>query len=103
MEREGIRCVFQPFGPPVLQVGSEQGSWLEEQAHRGVDVQVLAHVRRTPTEAFNVTATAAGCTGALPAVMNAVLDALRPLGIRHLDMPATPEIVWRAIQAAGGG
>jgi carbon-monoxide dehydrogenase large subunit len=42
----------------------------------------------------------AGCTGALPAVMNAVLDALAPLGIRHLDMPATPETVWRAIRAA---
>ncbi len=40
----------------------------------------------------------AGCAGALPAVMNAVVDALRPLGIRHIDMPATPEKVWRAIQ-----
>jgi carbon-monoxide dehydrogenase large subunit len=42
----------------------------------------------------------AGCAGSLPAVMNAVVDALRPLGIRHLDMPATPEVVWRAIQGA---
>ena len=38
--------------------------------------------------------------GALPAVMNAVIDALAPLGVRHLDMPATPERVWRAIQDA---
>jgi carbon-monoxide dehydrogenase large subunit len=44
----------------------------------------------------------AGTVGALPAVMNAVLDALAPLGVRHLDMPATPERVWRAIQAASG-
>jgi carbon-monoxide dehydrogenase large subunit len=43
----------------------------------------------------------AGCVGAPPAVMNAVLDALRPLGVQHLDMPATPHRVWRAIQAAG--
>lgn len=42
----------------------------------------------------------AGCAGALPAVMNAVVDALRPLGIRHIDMPATPERVWQALQAA---
>jgi carbon-monoxide dehydrogenase large subunit len=42
----------------------------------------------------------AGTVGALPAVMNAVIDALAPLGIRHLDMPATPERVWRAIQNA---
>jgi carbon-monoxide dehydrogenase large subunit len=32
--------------------------------------------------------------------MNAVLDALAPLGIRHLDMPATPERLWRAIRDA---
>jgi carbon-monoxide dehydrogenase large subunit len=37
-----------------------------------------------------------------PAVVNAVVDALAPLGIGHLDMPLTPERVWRAIEAAGG-
>ena len=42
----------------------------------------------------------AGCTGALPAVMNAVVDALRPLGVDHLDMPATPERVWHVINTA---
>ncbi len=40
----------------------------------------------------------AGCAGALPAVMNAVHDALSAYGVRHIDMPATPERVWRAIQ-----
>jgi aerobic carbon-monoxide dehydrogenase large subunit len=44
----------------------------------------------------------AGTTGAPPAIMNAILDALRPLGVRHLDMPATAPRVWRAIQAAKG-
>ena len=44
----------------------------------------------------------AGATGAPPAVINAVVDALGPLGIRHLDMPATPERVWQAIRDAGG-
>ena len=42
----------------------------------------------------------AGCVGAPPAVMNAILDALRPLGVQHLDMPATPHRVWQAIQKA---
>jgi aerobic carbon-monoxide dehydrogenase large subunit len=32
--------------------------------------------------------------------MNAVVDALSPLGVTHIDMPATPENVWRAIRAA---
>jgi carbon-monoxide dehydrogenase large subunit len=44
----------------------------------------------------------AGCAGSLPAVMNAIVDALRPLGITHIDMPATPERVWAAIQSARG-
>ncbi len=42
----------------------------------------------------------AGCAGALPSVMNALVDALRPMGIAHIDMPATPERVWQAIQAS---
>jgi carbon-monoxide dehydrogenase large subunit len=42
----------------------------------------------------------AGCAGGLPAVMNAVVDALAEYGITHIDMPATPERVWEAIQAA---
>ena len=41
-----------------------------------------------------------GCVGALPAVVNAILDALAPLGVRHIDMPATPARVWAAIAAA---
>jgi len=44
----------------------------------------------------------AGTVGAMAAVMNAVNDALAPLGVRHFDMPATPGRVWRAIQSAGG-
>jgi len=42
----------------------------------------------------------AGTIGATPAVVNAVLDALAPLGITHLDMPLTPLKVWEAIAAA---
>jgi carbon-monoxide dehydrogenase large subunit len=42
----------------------------------------------------------AGTVGALPAVMNAVADALRPLGVTRVDMPASPQNIWRAIRAA---
>ncbi len=43
----------------------------------------------------------AGPTAAPAAVINAVVDALRPLGVRHLEMPATPQAVWQAIRDAG--
>jgi carbon-monoxide dehydrogenase large subunit len=42
----------------------------------------------------------AGAIGITPAVINAVLDALHPLGVTDISMPATPEKVWRAIRAA---
>ena len=41
-----------------------------------------------------------GTVGSTPCVVNAVVDALSPLGIRHVDMPTTPMRVWRAIQSA---
>ncbi len=45
----------------------------------------------------------AGAIASTAAVSNAVIDALGPLGIRHLDMPYTDQTVWRAIQSAKGG
>jgi carbon-monoxide dehydrogenase large subunit len=39
-----------------------------------------------------------GTIGVTPAVVNAVMDALARYGIRHLDMPLTPEKIWTAIQ-----
>ena len=42
----------------------------------------------------------AGATGSPPALMNAIADALAPLGIREFDMPATPERLWKAIEEA---
>ncbi|MER3420990.1 MAG: carbon monoxide dehydrogenase, partial [Chloroflexota bacterium] len=42
----------------------------------------------------------AGTIGSVPAIANAVMDALAPLGIRHLDLPLTPHKVWRAIREA---
>jgi aerobic carbon-monoxide dehydrogenase large subunit len=42
----------------------------------------------------------AGTIGATPAILNAIVDALAPFGVRHLDMPVKPETVWRAINSA---
>jgi carbon-monoxide dehydrogenase large subunit len=39
----------------------------------------------------------AGTTGAIPTLANAVIDALRPLGIHHLDFPYSPSRIWTAI------
>ena len=44
-----------------------------------------------------------GCTGGPPAIVNAVLDALAPLGIKSMDMPLRPEKIWQAVQAALAG
>jgi len=43
----------------------------------------------------------AGCIAAPQTIINAILDALAPLGIEHIDMPATPERIWSAIRSAG--
>ena len=42
----------------------------------------------------------AGCVGALPCVVSAIADALAPLGVDDIPMPATAERIWRAIQDA---
>ncbi len=60
----------------------------------------------TPTDVNPLGVKGAGETGTIAstaAVVNAVMDALAPLGIRHLDMPLTPERVWRAMRAASDG
>ena len=42
-----------------------------------------------------------GTVGAIPCVINAVVDALSYLGIEHLDMPASPQRVWNALASVG--
>ena len=44
-----------------------------------------------------------GTVGPPPAVIGAIVDALQDFEIRHIEMPATPEVVWRAIQTASAG
>ena len=43
-----------------------------------------------------------GTIAATPVVANAVMDALAPLGVTHIELPLTPEKIWRAVQAAQG-
>ena len=58
-------------------------------------------VTPSPTTAMGVKGIGeAGTIGSTPAVMNAVIDALSPLGIRDIAMPASPERVWTAITEA---
>jgi carbon-monoxide dehydrogenase large subunit len=65
------------------------------------DIDVHDHPVPTPTNALGAKGVGeSGCSGSLPALVNATVDALRPLGIRHLDMPFTPARLWAAIQAA---
>jgi len=45
----------------------------------------------------------AGTIGATPAVQNAIIDAVAHLGVRHIDMPASPQRVWRALQEVPAG
>ena len=78
------------------------GSFMDYAMPRATDlslVEVKSNPVPTKTNPLGIKgAGEAGCVGAMPAVANAIADALSPLGIRHLEMPATPERVWRAIK-----
>ena len=64
-------------------------------------IDIKSHPVPTATNPLGVKgAGEAGCVGALPAVGNALVDALAHLGVRHVDMPATPERVWRVMDEA---
>src|SRR5436309_6412266 len=80
------------------------GSLLDYAIPRADDLPSITVVSRgvpSPTNPLGVKGAGEGGTvGAPGAVINAILDALAPLGVTHIDMPATPERVWRAIQDA---
>ncbi|WP_236841754.1 xanthine dehydrogenase family protein molybdopterin-binding subunit [Bosea sp. PAMC 26642] len=79
------------------------GSYMDYALPRAEDVPFFSFESQgMPTQNNRVGAKGcgeAGCAGSLPSVMNAVVDALAPYGITHLDMPATPQEVWRVIQS----
>src|SRR6185437_7277850 len=82
-------------------------SFMDYQMPRADDFpEIRMATREVPTKVNPLGAKGvgeAGTVGAMAAAMNAVNDALTPLGIRHFDMPATPNRVWSAIRAARGG
>ncbi len=77
------------------------GSFMDYAMPRATDisaVEVKSNPVPTATNPLGVKgAGEAGCVGAMPAVANALVDALSHLGIRHVEMPATPERLWRAM------
>ncbi len=83
------------------------GSFMDYAMPRASDLTAF-HVESNPvptkTNPLGVKgAGEAGCVGAMPAVANALVDALSIIGIKHIEMPATPERIWRAIQEAKRG
>ncbi|MGD9921620.1 MAG: xanthine dehydrogenase family protein molybdopterin-binding subunit [Pseudorhodoplanes sp.] len=83
------------------------GSFMDYAMPRATDmsvVQVLSRPTFTATNPLGIKgAGEAGSVGAMPAVANAIVDALSPFGVRHIEMPASPERVWRAIHKSGVG
>ncbi|MDH3314606.1 MAG: xanthine dehydrogenase family protein molybdopterin-binding subunit [Gammaproteobacteria bacterium] len=94
----GEKAVYEPVSAQLL-TGSfmdyvmPRAGWLRK-------IDVHDHPVPTPTNALGAKGVGeSGCSGSLPALVNATVDALRPLGITHLDMPFTPCRLWDAIQA----
>jgi carbon-monoxide dehydrogenase large subunit len=72
-------------------------------AHDAPLIEVASHPVPTKSNPLGVKGCGeAGTSGGLPAVANAVIDALSDYGIRHLEMPMTPARIWQAIEEAKG-
>ena len=111
----------QVHGGVVQGIGQ---AWMEEAFYDPVNGQLMAgtfmdyavpragdipsfetHLDGVPTKAnpLGVKGSGqAGCIGAPQTIVNAVLDALAPLGVEHIQMPLTPERIWRVIQEVSG-
>ncbi len=89
------RTVYDGQGQPVA------GSFMDyalPRASDGPDFSIENHSVPCKTNRLGVKGCGeAGCAGALPSVMNAVVDALADYGVTHIDMPVTPEKVWRIL------
>ena len=94
------QVMFDPEGQPL------SGSFMDYALPRADDIPHF-EFRSRPTPASTNPLGVKGCgeagvTGALGAIMNAINDALHDAGASEIDMPATPERVWRALEAAKG-
>jgi carbon-monoxide dehydrogenase large subunit len=93
------RVVHDPESGQLL-----SGSLMDYQLPRAADLPAL-HLQTRPTPAPSNPLGVKGCgeagaAGGAPALVNAVLDALADRGVTHIDMPVTPERIWRALQAS---
>jgi len=93
------RCLYEPATGQLL-----SASFMDYAIPRAADLPAISVTSRdvpSPTNPLGVKGAGEGGTvGAPGAVIHAILDALAPLGVKAIDMPATPESVWRAIQDA---
>ena len=93
------RVVHDPDSGQLL-----SGSFMDYCVPRAADLPDLVFVERStpsPSNPLGIKGCGeAGAAGAPPALINAILDALAPLGVTDIEMPATPERIWHAIQAA---
>jgi carbon-monoxide dehydrogenase large subunit len=94
-----MECVsYDSNGQPIT------GSFMDYALPRAGDIPVMAVGDHPVPAKSNPLGTKgcgeAGCAGSLSTIVNAVIDALSEFGIAHIDMPLTPERVWRAIQDA---
>ncbi len=92
------RCVYDENGQLLT------GEFMDYAMPRAADIPnyILGHtVTPSPSNPMGIKGVGeAGTIGATPAIANAVLDALSPFGIKHLDLPLTPEKIWRALAGA---
>lgn len=93
------RCIYDPRSGQLV-----TGSFMDYALPRAADFptpRTQWNEVPSPANPLGVKGCAeAGCVGGPPAAINAVIDALAPLGVRAIDMPVTAETVWRAIHAA---
>jgi aerobic carbon-monoxide dehydrogenase large subunit len=97
----GEHCVYERESGQLL-----TGSFMDYYMPRAdVLPEIALYDRPVPSPANPLGAKGvgeAGTTGAIPTIANAVIDALKPCGIAHLDMPFTPHRIWQAIRNATG-
>ncbi|HEX7563134.1 MAG TPA: xanthine dehydrogenase family protein molybdopterin-binding subunit, partial [Bradyrhizobium sp.] len=94
-----MECVsYDSNGQPIT------GSFMDYAMPRAEDIPLMAVGDHPVPAKSNPLGTKgcgeAGCAGSISTIVNAVVDALSEFGIAHIDMPLTPERVWRAIQDA---
>ena len=103
-------AIAQGVGQALMELGAYDpdsgqllsGSYMDYCMPRADDLPSIHPIQNdapSPTNPLGVKgAGEGGTTGAPGAVMNAVMDALAPIGVQHVDMPATPHAIWKAIQ-----